>query len=139
MKRVHGFPISDVPSTRQTQKELPQPSTTTAGRLSPQRVIPVPPQPHVPQLPSQLAQITDVLAQQQRLFSLARGQGTGLSVEDIAMLQQLRNPLNTQLLHPAVQMGFQSQLMNGILPAGLNAVMNNRKREHDDDVKPELF
>ncbi|KHJ95613.1 hypothetical protein OESDEN_04442 [Oesophagostomum dentatum] len=139
MKRVHGFPISDVPSTRQPQKELPQPSTTTAGRLSPQRVIPVPPQPHVPQLPSQLAQITDVLAQQQRLFSLARGQGGGLSVEDIAMLQQLRTPLNTQLLHPAVQMGFQSQLMNGILPAGLNAVMNSRKREHDDDVKPELF
>ncbi|ETN72268.1 hypothetical protein NECAME_18927, partial [Necator americanus] len=55
------------------------------------------------------------------------------------MLQQLRTPLNAQLLHPAVQMGFQSQLMNGILPAGLNSVMNNRKREHDDDVKPELF
>ncbi|VDO56551.1 unnamed protein product [Heligmosomoides polygyrus] len=35
-------------------------------------------------------------------------------------------------------MGFQSQLMNGILPAGFNAVMG-RKREHDDDVKPELF
>ncbi|VDL67833.1 unnamed protein product [Nippostrongylus brasiliensis] len=57
------------------------------------------------------------------------------------MLQQLRNPINSQLLHPAfsaVQMGFQSQLMNGILPAGFNAVMS-RKREHDDDVKPELF
>ncbi|KAE9417178.1 hypothetical protein Angca_000981, partial [Angiostrongylus cantonensis] len=54
------------------------------------------------------------------------------------MLQQLRNPINTQLLHPAVQMGFQSQLMNGLLPAGLNTVMG-RKREHDDDVKPELF
>ncbi|KAK5979189.1 hypothetical protein GCK32_009270 [Trichostrongylus colubriformis] len=151
MKRVHGFPISEVSTTRQPQKELPQPSTTTAGRLSPQRVIPVPPQPHVPQLPSQLAQITDVsrlpyqlaqisvvLAQQQRLFSLARGQGAGLSVEDIAMLQQLRNPINSQLLHPAVQMGFQSQLMNGLLPAGFNAAMG-RKREHDDDVKPELF
>lgn len=138
MKRIHGFPISEVQSQRQQQKEQPQPSTTTAGRLSPQRVIPVPPHPHIPQLPSQLAQITDVLAQQQRLFSLARGQGAGLSVEDIAMLQQLRNPINTQLLHPAVQMGFQSQLMNGLLPAGLNTVMG-RKREHDDDVKPELF
>ncbi|PIO66492.1 hypothetical protein TELCIR_11794 [Teladorsagia circumcincta] len=80
----------------------------------------------------------EVLAQQQRLFSLARGQGAGLSVEDIAMLQQLRNPINSQLLHPAVQMGFQSQLMNGLLPAGFNAAMG-RKREHDDDVKPELF
>ncbi|KJH52182.1 hypothetical protein DICVIV_01647 [Dictyocaulus viviparus] len=138
MKRIHGFPISEVQSQRQQQKEQPQPSTATAGRLSPQRVIPVPPHQHIPQLPSQLAQITDVLAQQQRLFSLARGQGGGLSVEDIAMLQQLRNPINTQLLHPAVQMGFQSQLLNGLLPAGLNAVMG-RKREHDDDVKPELF
>ncbi|KAE9417222.1 hypothetical protein Angca_004174, partial [Angiostrongylus cantonensis] len=60
MKRIHGFPISEVQSQRQQQKEQPQPSTTTAGRLSPQRVIPVPPHPHIPQLPSQLAQITDV-------------------------------------------------------------------------------
>uniref|UniRef100_A0A1I7X8N0 CSTF_C domain-containing protein n=1 Tax=Heterorhabditis bacteriophora TaxID=37862 RepID=A0A1I7X8N0_HETBA len=100
MKRVHGFPVGELTTTTRTTKDLPQPSTTTAGRMSPPRVVAVPTPQQIPQIPTQLAQLSDVIAQQQRLFSLARGGASALSVEDLTMLQQLRSPMNTQLLHP---------------------------------------
>ncbi|PAV70773.1 hypothetical protein WR25_05405 [Diploscapter pachys] len=118
------------------------PVTSGAGRISPQRAAAAAAaasivNPQLPQMPpAQLSQLTEMLAaQQQRLYQLTQ-RPNQLSMEDLALFRGIPQMNPSSLLHP-VSMGF-TGLMNGILPSTINAV-NNRKRDHEDDIKPEVY
>ncbi|CAD6195013.1 unnamed protein product [Caenorhabditis auriculariae] len=140
LKRVHGFPVADPAHAKpQVNKPEPQQTPTTtmaAGRLSPPRSL-APIQP--PQIT--LNQFNELQLTQQRLLALATGNAR--SVEEMAMLQQLRQTqLNPQLI-PALHFGLlpalQAPIATSTASPVASAAVNHRKRELDDDVKPEHF
>ncbi|CAI4227439.1 unnamed protein product [Auanema sp. JU1783] len=148
MKRVHGFPIAEM-TNRSVKSESTTSINTSTGRHSPPRItVPTTQHTTLPALQSTMNHL-EAFAQQQRLLALAAQRPQPqLTVEDIALIQQqMRNQLPSQLLHPdalsSVQLGFPG-LVNGIIP-GLAATTasltapNTRKREHDDDLKPDLY
>ncbi|CAB3397889.1 unnamed protein product [Caenorhabditis bovis] len=128
MKRFHGFPVAD-PANAKTQ--MPKDSE----RTSPRRPIPT-----VPTSQFQLNGIAlEAIAQQQRLHPFP---ANSRAVEELIQ-QQLRTINPHSILHQPFQIGIQN-----LLPANFAATTtataiapssNPRKRELDEDVKPEIF
>lgn len=142
-----------------TQRSLPASSTATAAMLQLQMQQPNVTNASFLSVPSSIAQFNEAIAQQQRLLSsmtALRPQASaaaavptsttsgGFSAEEFALLHSLRaaaagstgvNPLAAfpQLAAAGLLPGLHGN------PAVTAAIAAMRKREHEDDVKPDMY
>lgn len=139
LKRIHGFPVNGH-TERATKPEtgLQLPTAGGLGRFSP-AVSRAP--------PSTLGHLSEALAQQHRLMSLANGARPGLTADDLHTLQQLQRPLQNAMLHPTglpLGLGFPSMVASSVASSMAAAAGRpnsaSRKREHEEsEHKPEMF